>query len=56
MIGETVRVLETLPKYRYIYTCPDCGCHVIAAFRFFPSDGGRWVMCGCCQRVYKKGR
>ena len=57
----TVTVLPTIPKYRYVFTCPRCKSHIYykiavgGALRFGGKTHGLtyfWV-CGYCQKVLK---
>lgn len=52
-----IRVLPTLPRYHYRYTCPRCGCHVVS---YVPASGG-WSaphlrICSACGWVYTNWR
>ena len=50
---NVITVLPSLPKFRYLYTCPRCGCHVPSIFRVPSDDGEQLRLCSNCQHVYK---
>lgn len=43
-----ITVLPTLPKFRYLHTCPKCGCHVQSTLRL---AGATLRVCPACDRV-----
>ena len=48
-----LRVLPSMPEYRYVYTCPRCECHVVSNLRVV-GEGMRpdGVICGHCECMY----
>lgn len=50
---SAITVLPSLPEFRYVYTCPNCGCHVPSIFRVPSNDGERLRLCSNCQHVYE---
>ena len=52
--GRTViTVLPTLPKFRYLYTCPRCRCHAQSIFRVPCNEGEQLRLCPNCRHVYE---
>ena len=48
-----ITVLPSLPKFRYLYTCPHCGCHAPSIFRV-PNNGDEELrLCSQCKHVYE---
>ena len=46
-----IRVLHAWPEFRYVYTCPKCGCHVASRCRFAhevnPDPAAVCMNCNC---------
>jgi len=46
-----IRVLSAWPEYRYVYTCPKCGCHVAHRCRIghelTPDPAAICINCQC---------
>ncbi len=53
--GAIIRVLPTMPRYWYRYTCPRCGCHVPSSIRFGLLSKHE-VVCGYCGCIYDSRR
>ena len=48
-VPASIRVLPTMPKFRYVYTCPRCGCHVYRQFQIGPVPGSHRIrVCAMC--------
>ncbi len=48
--GGAITVLPSMPEYRYVNTCPDCGCHVASFGRL--GVGSNVKVCSGCGHVY----
>ena len=49
--GEVrITVLPTMPEYRYLHTCPKCGCHVASHLRL--PGGSCLKLCPNCETAY----
>ena len=52
-----IRLLPTMPNFRYLHTCPDCGCHNVSTVRELAGlSNGRLKVCSFCHNVYKERR
>ena len=49
----SITVLPSLPKFRYLYTCPRCGCHAPSIFRVPSNDDEKLRLCSNCKHVYE---
>jgi len=48
-----ITVLPSLPKFRYLYTCPHCRCHAPSILRVPSNDGEKLRLCSNCKQVYE---
>jgi predicted RNA-binding Zn-ribbon protein involved in translation (DUF1610 family) len=52
-----IRVLPTLPRFRYTYTCPRCGCHVVSHLAASGGWGAPYLrICSSCGWVHSNWR
>lgn len=48
-----IRILPHLPDYQFLYTCPNCGCHIASIWRtFFTPHKPILVKCRHCDMIY----
>ena len=49
-----IRVLPSLPEFRYVYSCPRCGSHRGSMLKVDSGDSiERVKICGVCAHVYQ---
>lgn len=50
-----IRLLPTMPNFRYLHMCPDCGCHNVSGVRELSGlSHGRVKVCSFCGLAYQE--
>ena len=49
-----ITVIPTMPKYRYLHTCPKCNCHTASYLNLSGSTALK--LCSNCEHVYNEAK